>query len=69
MPSPPRQACALYLPKWPLTGRIVVLVIVLAYLSVLLLQGYDLGSAVAVLAAAAAVARLVAPIRKEAVSS
>lgn len=69
MPSPPRQDCGLYLQKWPLTGRVVVLVIVLAYLLVLLLHGYDLGSAVAVLVAAAAVVRLVAPIPREAVSS
>jgi cell shape-determining protein MreC len=69
MRSPPRRACGLCLPKWPLTGRVVVLVIVLAYLLVLLRQGYSLSSSVAVLATAAAVVQLVAPIPRRAVSS
>jgi hypothetical protein len=51
-----------------LTSRLIVLVIVLAYLIVLLGQGYDLPTAVLATTTAAGVARAVAPVPKHALS-
>ena len=69
MSRPPRQACWPYQQNWPSVVRVVVLIIVLAYLLVLMRQGLDLDSTVAVLAAAVAAVRLLAPTPGEALSS